>query len=74
MKLTQQEKVDIAVALQVRCNYIETGTPHLSAIDVENMGKHAPGDAKIKALSIDQMELLVRMRTLIVRMYAGNQS
>jgi hypothetical protein len=72
MKLTQEERSDIAVALQVRCNYIETGTVHLSAFDVQNMGKCAPDNAEIKALSIDQMELLARMRTLIARMYAGD--
>lgn len=70
MKLTKEERDDVAVSLNMRCNYIETGTISYSAADVENMGNHAPSDAKIKALSKDQMETLIRMKKLMVRLYS----
>ena len=68
MKLIFEEKQDIMIALNMRCNYIETGNVAFSANDVENMGKEASGDAKIRALSESQMELLLRMKSLIKRL------
>jgi hypothetical protein len=56
--------MDIITALTMRCNYIETGTIAYGAADVQNMGKHAPREAKIQALSDSQMETLLRMRNL----------
>lgn len=69
MKLTKEERDDIAIALNMRCNYIETGDIAYSAVDVENMGKHGLGIAKIKALSLDQMELIIRMKKTVRKMY-----
>jgi len=70
MKLTKEEREDIIVSLNMRCNYIETGTISYSAADVESMGRHCPPDAKIKALSESQMEALLRMKKLRTRMYS----
>lgn len=48
----------IALALNNHANYIETGDISLSAIDAESMKK------PFKALSRDQMKLVIRLRDL----------
>ena len=68
MKLLFEEKQDIIIALNMRCNYIETGDITCSAIDAENMGKDAPEGIRIRALSLEQMELILRMRKLIEKL------
>jgi hypothetical protein len=45
-------------ALHQWANYIETGIISLSAQDAQNMGK------KFKALSVEQMKLVIRLREL----------
>jgi len=69
MNLTAEEREDITISLNMRCNFIETGDTSLSAVDVQNMGDYAPKDAKIKALHPSQMEAILRMKKLIQKLY-----
>ena len=58
MKLTTVEKSDIACALRMWSNYIETKDVSLSAQDAERMKK------PIKALSTEQMKFVMELREL----------
>lgn len=71
--LTSQEKEMIAVGLNMRRNYIETGSITLGAADVARMDpKEAKRayNAKIKALSEDQMKLILASNELERRIYS----
>ena len=60
--LTKEEKEMITVALNLRRNYMETGSISMGAADLQNIN---PKDAerqfgaKIQALSEDQMKLIL---------------
>lgn len=56
--MTGQEIADAIDALACQANIIETGNPAMSAQDAEAMGK------KFKALDLDQMTKVVRLRQL----------
>ncbi|RPI54304.1 MAG: hypothetical protein EHM49_03325 [Deltaproteobacteria bacterium] len=64
--LTKEEKEAIYIALNCR-NYIETGVVSIGAKDIKNMGEKnaAQMGAKINALSIDQMKLIILSDELI---------
>jgi len=64
--LTQKEKEMIIIGLTMRRNYIETGDTFTSAADVEKFGGK---DKKIKALSTEQMQLIIDTETLIKKLY-----
>ena len=71
--LTKQEKEMIAVGLSMRKNYIETGSITLGASDVARMdpkeAKRAYG-AEVKALSEDQMRLILATNELERKIYS----
>lgn len=77
--LTTDEKEMIAVALNMRRNYIETGTVSMSAKDVQKTkgmrsGEHTlfkEGKAEVKALSTAQMQLIINTENLIKRIYGS---
>lgn len=64
--LTSDEKQMIHIALGMRENYIETGTIAMDALTVQKMGDKAANEfgATIKALSVDQMKLLIASKEL----------
>lgn len=72
--LTDEEKEMIFVALSIRRNIVETGSPTLGASDLEKMEdkKHAERQygAKIRALSDDQMRLLLASRELERKLFS----
>jgi len=71
--LTSQEKEMIAVGLGMRRNYIETGSTTLGAADVARMDpKEAKRaySAEIKALSEDQMKLILASNELERKIYS----
>jgi hypothetical protein len=71
--LTSQEKEMIAIGLNMRRNYIETDSATLGAADIANVGaEHAQRryGAKIKALSEDQMKLILASNELVRRIYS----
>ena len=74
MNLTSEEREDIVVSLNMRCNYIETGDISLSAADVAERLKSRDTMFKeryeIKALSLDQMKVIIRMKELVMKLYA----
>ena len=49
----------LVTGLQMRMNYIQTGDPCLCSVDAANQG--LPG----QALTIEQMQLIIRMDQLI---------
>ena len=53
-------------ALHMRANLIETGNPLFSAIDAQNQNRSRPAHEllQIKALDINQMKLVIRLREL----------
>lgn len=63
----------IAKGLNAQANYIETGNILFSHQDIESMGKDKPRglNAKIKPLTMEQMELVIRLRKL-AKKYQGN--
>lgn len=71
--LTSQEKEMIAIGLNMRKCYIETGSTTIGASDVARMdpreAKRAYG-AEVKALSEDQMRLILATNELERRIYA----
>lgn len=72
--LTSQEKEMITIGLNMRKNYIETGSTRLSALDVSRMGlKEAKQqfDAEIVALSESQMKLILATSELEQKIYAN---
>ena len=71
--LTSQEKEMIAVGLNMRRCYIETGSTTLGAADIARMDpKEAKRayDAEIKALSEDQMKLILATNELERKIYS----
>ena len=66
INITQKEKELIVIGLNMRRNYIETGDPLTSAVDVERFGGK---DKKVKALSIEQMQLVIDTDNLITKLY-----
>ena len=74
MNLTSEEREDIVTSLNMRCNYIETGDISLSAVDVAERLKSRNTLFKeryeVKALSLDQMKVIIRMKELIMKLYA----
>jgi len=74
VNLTSEEREDIVIALNMRCNYIETGDISLGAADVAERLKSRDTLFKeryeVKALSLDQMKLIIRMKELIMKLYA----
>jgi hypothetical protein len=72
-QLTQYEKEMLWAALNVRNNHIETGTVSMSAADVARFGDETniPDGAKIRALSDDQMRLLIASREMISKIISG---
>ena len=56
----------IIESLSIRRNIIETGCPTLGAIDIEHVGDEYAKrhNAKIRALSADQMQLIIQIDEL----------
>lgn len=81
--LTDDEKEIITIALNMRRNYIETGTVSMSAQDAQRQierqkrakdsGRTLLGEekAEVKALSTEQMQLIIDMENLIKRIYGS---
>lgn len=71
--LTSKEKEMISVGLNMRKCYIETGSTTLGAADIAKMdpveAKRSYG-AEIKALSEDQMRLILATNDLSRKIYA----
>jgi hypothetical protein len=61
MTFNAEEKELLIFGLQMRKHYIETGDAMLSAADAKNMGR----ESKIKSLSDEQYELIVKLNNLI---------
>lgn len=61
VSLSREEKDMIVIGLNMRRNYIETGTATMSAADA----KHFKEERQINALSTDQMRLIVKTEELI---------
>ena len=71
--LTSQEKEMIAIGLNMRRCYIETGSTSLGASDIAKIGpKEAKSrfGAEIKALSEDQMKLILATNELERKIYS----
>ena len=71
--LTSREKEMIAVGLNMRRNYIETGSATLGASDIAKMDpKEAKREhgAEIRALSEDQMKLILATNELERKIYS----
>lgn len=74
--LNSQEREALWLGLQVRKNLIQTGSTHLSAEDIQNMQRHRIDTkkeygAEIKALSTDQMKLVILSEELINKVITG---
>lgn len=65
IQLTQQEREDLYLCIVTRLGYVETGEVALRARDAKNAG----WDNKIKALSRDQMELVIRLEGLMKKVF-----
>jgi len=63
LTLTGQEIEDIYFSLSCRLGIIETGNPSYRAKDIQN---GAPG--KLRALSPDQMKLIIRVDELMQKL------
>ena len=71
--LTSEEKEIIAVSLSVRKCYIETGSVSLGASTIAKIGAKAAKQefgAEIKALSEDQMKLILATNELERKIYS----
>jgi hypothetical protein len=66
MILTTEEKELIIYCLSLRKNYIETGNINLSSVDIVNMKREGCKNllGEVKALSLDQMKLLIQISEL----------
>lgn len=64
LAINQQEREDLAYALQMRICVVETGTPTLSAADASKIGQHQ----QIKALNEPQRALIARHEALIQKL------
>jgi hypothetical protein len=64
--LSDEEREILLFSLSIRRNVIETGTMTLSAQDAEQMGEETAKahGATIKALSTDQMKLILTIEAL----------
>lgn len=67
---TKKEREMIIIALQMRRNFIQTGTVYLTPQDVENMGSISAKEtgAKVHELCDSQMELCADTETLITKL------
>ena len=64
IELNKKEIDNIILCLQIRLGIIETGDPMIRAIDAQKMGQRD----KIKALSREQMELVIETEDLIKKL------
>ncbi|MBC8740403.1 hypothetical protein F6X40_27480 [Paraburkholderia sp. UCT31] len=64
LQMSQQEREDLIIGLQMRIAVIETGDPVLRANDAINSGKHK----MVKALSQEQRTLIARHETLVTKL------
>ena len=62
IKLSEEEREFIYFSLSMRCGFIETGTIN-RAVDMARIGRMD----KIKVLSKEQMELIVKLEDLMQR-------
>ena len=69
MYLSKEEREMIIIALQMRRNYVQTGTVNLSLSDLETMGEDTfkQCGGKIKGLSLDQMQLCINTEALLTK-------
>jgi len=74
MNLTTEEKEAITISLNMRCNYIETGDVNLNAADAAQRLNSRDTLFKeryeVKALSLEQMKLIIMMKELIMKLYS----
>lgn len=63
VSLSREEKDMIVIGLNMRRNYIETGTVTMSAADAKRFKE----ERQINALSTDQMKLIVKTEELITK-------
>lgn len=64
VELTKEEIENIVISLNCRIGIIETGEPMIRACDVYKDSKY-----KIKALSLEQMQLILDTETLLKKLY-----
>lgn len=69
--ISSEERELIHAGLNIRKNIIQTGCPTVGAADIERMGTQTAKDmgAELKALSNDQMRLLLKIEDLITKLY-----
>ena len=65
MEFTNEERDLIVQGLYMKKNYIETGNPVLCAGDLKRMDR----DKEVRALSVDQMRVVVALDDLIHKMF-----
>lgn len=65
--LTLEEKANIIISLSCRLGIIETGEPMLRALDAMKCGGEYK--KKIKALTSEQMQLIIDTEKLIEKLY-----
>jgi hypothetical protein len=64
LTLTPNEAEALYLAIACRLGLIETGVPMMRAVDAEAQGK------KVKALSADQMKLILMLEDIMKRVQA----
>jgi hypothetical protein len=64
LEISQQERDDIAYALQMRIAVVETGDPALRANDAIQMGK----PQLVRAMSTSQRELISRHEAMVKKL------
>jgi len=67
IKLSEEDIDNICISLNIRNNYIQTGTAHISPETLKKMGKHNKG-IELKPLNTDQMILVIKQTQLIQRL------
>ncbi len=60
---------ELVQSLDMRINFMQTGQVHLSATDIERCG-----EGEIKALSVEQMRMIVYLEDLKKRLDASEES
>ena len=71
MLFSKEEKEMIIIALNMRANFVQTGSVSLSPEDVANMGADAAKceyGAAIKPLTVDQMRLIITTYDIIKKL------
>lgn len=68
-QLSREEKDMLWIGLGLRENIIETGNPYYGADTINKIGRAAAKEhrATIKALSVDQMKLLIASKELAAK-------